>query len=89
MPLLEEDGTQISGSAIIARYLGEKYGGCCSMQDTPAGTPARAAFLSFPAGLAGSTNVENAQIASAVDAVGDVAREVGKFVFEKDEERKV
>ena len=41
------------------------------------------------AGLAGSNDVENAQIASAVDAVGDVVKEVAKIMFEKDEERKV
>ena len=41
------------------------------------------------AGLAGSDDVENAQIAAAVDAVGDVVKEIAKVVFEKDEERKV
>ena len=33
--------------------------------------------------------MENAQIAAAVDAVGDVVKEIAKVVFEKDEERKV
>lgn len=50
----------------------------------------RASSLSPPfPGLAGSDDVENAQIAAVVDAIGDVLREVFKFVFEKDEEKKV
>ena len=33
--------------------------------------------------------MENAQIAAAVVAVEDIVKEIGKIIFEKDEERKV
>ena len=45
--------------------------------------------LQSHAGLAGSDDVENAQIAAAVDSVDGILTEVVKFFFEKDEEKKV
>ena len=39
--------------------------------------------------MAGSDDVENAQIAAAVDSVDGILTEVVKFFFEKDEEKKV
>lgn len=45
--------------------------------------------LPSPPGLAGSDDVENAQIAAVLVAVEDVGTEVLKMVREKDEDKKV
>ena len=45
-------------------------------------------YLAEQHGLAGENPIENAQIASTVDAVNDIAQELGKYWFEKDETRK-
>ena len=39
--------------------------------------------------MAGSDEVENAQVAGAVDAVGDLQKDLLKFVFEEDTEKQV
>lgn len=44
---------------------------------------------SVSSGLAGSDDVENAQIAAVLVAAEDVATEVLKMVYEKDEGKKV
>ena len=45
-------------------------------------------YLGEKFGLAGADAVENAEISGIVDAVVDLVREVVKFTFEEDEERK-
>ena len=52
------------------------------------GSPVIARFLSERFGLAGSDDVENAQIAAVLVAVEDVATELLKMVYEKDEGKK-
>ena len=39
--------------------------------------------------MAGADEVENAQVAGAVDAVGDLQKDLLKFVFEEDTEKQV
>ena len=39
--------------------------------------------------MAGSDEVENAQVAAAADAVGDLQKDLLKFAFEKDKETQV
>ena len=89
MPFLEVDGKRIGGSAVIARFLSERFGRCCSTHLLVAARAGmQAPSLPLP-GLAGSDDVENAQIAAVVDAVDGITTEVIKVVFEKDEEKKV
>ena len=64
LPIIEEDGKQLSGSMVCARYLAEKFG------------------------LAGANAFENAEIASIVDAIGDILQELAKVYLEKDEAKK-
>lgn len=90
LPFLEVDGKRIGGSPVIARFLSERFGKCCC--DRVSGGEARAVtdeVCSVSSGLAGSDDVENAQIAAVLVAVGDVATEVLKMVYEEDEGKKV
>ncbi len=53
-----------------------------------AGSGPIARFVAERFGLAGSSDFENADIASIHDVIGDLAQQVMKVVFEKDETRK-
>ena len=64
LPVIEEDGKQLSGCIVCAKYLAEKFG------------------------LAGANEFENAEIASIVDVMEDVMKEMAKLFYEKDEDRK-
>lgn len=45
--------------------------------------------LTCAPGLAGSDEVENAQVAAAVDTVGDLQKELLKYAFEEDKDKQV
>ena len=46
-------------------------------------------LLTHAPGMAGSDEVENAQVAAAVDAVGGLQMELMKCVYEQDKEKQV
>lgn len=88
MPFLEVDGKRIGGSPVIARFLAERFGRCCRHVPSSDALGCYVRHL-LPPGLAGSDDVENAQIAAVLVAVEDISTEVVKLFFEKDESKKV
>ncbi|XP_064390335.1 glutathione S-transferase 1-like [Halichondria panicea] len=66
------------GSMPVLEVDGQMLGGSGSMQR----------YLAEKFGLAGSNDFENAEIDSIVDAIRDLAQELSKFYFEKDEAKK-
>ncbi len=66
------------GSMPVLEVDGKMLGGSGSMQR----------YLAEKFGLAGSNDFENAEIDSIVDAIGDLAQELAKCHFEKDEAKK-
>ncbi|XP_064391111.1 glutathione S-transferase 1-like [Halichondria panicea] len=66
------------GSMPVLEVDGKMLGGSGSIQR----------YLAEKFGLAGSNDFENAEIDSIIDAIGDLAQELGKLHSEKDEAKK-
>ena len=93
MPILEVDGKTLCGSTGIARFLAERFG---ELNYRKCFTPSF--HLSFPpifspsiplSGLAGSNDLENAELWGIIDSVNDKMNDLAKVFTEKDETKKV